>query len=94
VLECAAIQDVLVVGKALAEDESRNREMEPVRMAAMLSRLGGEDTGCVNRKKPAAQEGKASIPIPIPIAIWMRPSPNKALTLRDPSRASFGTFPV
>jgi four helix bundle protein len=40
-LECAAIQDVLVVGKALAEDESRNRKTELDRMAAMLSRLGG-----------------------------------------------------
>ena len=40
-LECAAIQDVLVVGKALEEDESRNRKTELDRMAAMLSRLGG-----------------------------------------------------
>jgi four helix bundle protein len=41
VLECAAIQDVLVVGKALAEAESQNRKTELDRMAAMLSRLGG-----------------------------------------------------
>ena len=34
-LECAAIQDVLVVGKALDEDESQRRK------TAMLSRLGG-----------------------------------------------------
>jgi four helix bundle protein len=40
VLECAAIQDVLVVGKGLAEDESRERKIELDRMAAMLSRLG------------------------------------------------------
>ena len=40
-LECAAIQDVLVVGKALAEAESQNRKTELDRMAAMLSRLGG-----------------------------------------------------
>jgi len=40
-LESAAIQDVLVVGKALDEAESRNRKMELDRMAAMLSRLGG-----------------------------------------------------
>ena len=40
-LECAAIQDVLVVGKALEEDESLNRKTELDRMAAMLSRLGG-----------------------------------------------------
>ncbi len=41
VLECAAIQDVLVVGKALEEDESQRRKTELDRMAAMLSRLGG-----------------------------------------------------
>ena len=30
-----------------------------------------------NRKKPALRERRKSIPIPIAIAIWMRPSPNK-----------------
>ncbi|MBD1401117.1 four helix bundle protein [Pelovirga terrestris] len=40
-LECAAIQDVLVVGKALREAESQSRKAELDRMAAMLSRLGG-----------------------------------------------------
>lgn len=40
-LECAAIQDVLVVGKALSETESQKRKVELDRMAAMLSRLGG-----------------------------------------------------
>ena len=40
-LECAAIQDVLVVGKALSESESRERKTDLDRMAAMLSRLGG-----------------------------------------------------
>ena len=40
-LECAAIQDVLVVGKAMDKAESRNRKDELDRMAAMLSRLGG-----------------------------------------------------
>ena len=39
-LECAAIQDVLVVGKSLDENESRDRKIELDRMAAMLSRLG------------------------------------------------------
>ena len=39
-LECAAIQDVLVVGKRLDENESRDRKVELDRMAAMLSRLG------------------------------------------------------
>jgi len=40
-LECAAIQDVLVVGKALEDAESQSRKIELDRMAAMLSRLGG-----------------------------------------------------
>ena len=39
-LECAAIQDVLVVGNSLEENESRERKVELDRMAAMLSRLG------------------------------------------------------
>ena len=41
VFECAAIQDVLVVGKVLNERESGERKVELDRMAAMLSRLGG-----------------------------------------------------
>jgi len=40
-LECAAIQDVLVVGKALDREESRQRKTELDLMAAMISRLGG-----------------------------------------------------
>ena len=40
-LECAAIQDVLVVGKALDKMASRKRKDELDRMAAMLSCLGG-----------------------------------------------------
>ena len=40
-MECAAIQDVLVVGKALDNAESQSRKNELDRMAAMLSRLGG-----------------------------------------------------
>ena len=47
-LACAAIQDVLVVGKALDETESQSRKMELDRMAAMLSRLGGR--GCQVRE--------------------------------------------
>lgn len=39
-LGCAAIQDVLVVGKALEENKSRERKIELDRMATMLSRLG------------------------------------------------------
>jgi four helix bundle protein len=40
-LECAAIQDVLAVGKALDGEESLVRKQELDRMATMLSRLGG-----------------------------------------------------
>lgn len=40
-LECAAIQDVLVVGKALDEQESQAHKSVLDRIAAMLSRLGG-----------------------------------------------------
>jgi four helix bundle protein len=40
-LECAAIQDVLVMGKALDAHESRERKILLDRMAVMLSRLGG-----------------------------------------------------
>ncbi|MBW2177572.1 MAG: four helix bundle protein [Deltaproteobacteria bacterium] len=40
-LECAAIQDVLMVGKALDSEENRERKIELDRIAAMLSRLGG-----------------------------------------------------
>lgn len=40
-MECAAIQDVLVVGKGLNKEESRQRKGELDRMAAMLGRLGG-----------------------------------------------------
>ena len=39
-MECAAIQDVLVVGKALDEKDSQHRKIELDRIAAMLSRLG------------------------------------------------------
>jgi len=41
VLECAAIQDVLVVGRVLHESESQERKNLLDRMAVMLSRLGG-----------------------------------------------------
>lgn len=40
-MECAAIHDVLVVGKALDRTESQERKTELDRIAAMLSRLGG-----------------------------------------------------
>jgi four helix bundle protein len=50
--ECAAIQDVLVVGKALAETESQERKVALDRIAAMLSRLGGR--GYCVKEDPAA----------------------------------------
>ena len=53
--ECAAIQDVLVVGKALDEAESQNRKTELDRMAAMLSRLGGR--GYQVREEATAYDG-------------------------------------
>jgi len=40
-LECAAIHDVLVLGKALNREESQERKIELDRIATMLSRLGG-----------------------------------------------------
>lgn len=45
VFECAAIQDVLVVGQALDERESLARKEELDRMSAMLSGLGGRGFG-------------------------------------------------
>jgi len=39
-LECAAIQDVLVVGKVLDHSISREKKTEIERMVAMLTRLG------------------------------------------------------
>ncbi len=55
-LECAAIQDVLVVGKALDREESLERKIELDRIAAMLSRLGGRGY-CV--KEECASYGTA-----------------------------------
>jgi four helix bundle protein len=55
-LECAAIQDVLVVGKALNEAESQVRKGELDRMAAMLSRLGGR--GYQVSEEPANYGGR------------------------------------
>ena len=40
-LGCAAVQDVLVVDKALDKTESQSRKMDLDRKAAMLSRPGG-----------------------------------------------------
>ena len=40
-LECAAIQDVLVILKALEARESLMRKEKPDRIAGMLTRLGG-----------------------------------------------------
>ena len=54
-LECAAIQDVRVVGKALDEAESGSRKADLDRMAAMLSRLGGR--GYQAREEASAYGG-------------------------------------
>ncbi len=54
-LECAAIQDVLVAGKALDETESREHKVELDRMAVMLSRLGGRGY-CVKEGPSAGYE--------------------------------------
>jgi len=40
-MECAAIQDILLVGKALETNESLKMKQQLDRMAVMLSRLGG-----------------------------------------------------
>jgi hypothetical protein len=79
---CAAIQDVLIVGKALEEAESQRRKRELDRMAAMLSRLGGR--GDQAGEQPVlltAVRKTISIPIPIPIAIaisiWRSASPDQ-----------------
>jgi len=61
-LECAALQDVLVVGKALDEAESQNRKTELDRMAAMLSRLGGR--GYRVREETTAYDGNPIDPDP------------------------------
>ena len=58
VLECAAIQDVLVVGEALGETESHARKKELDRIAAMLSRLGGRGY-CVKEFAASYGLGKA-----------------------------------
>jgi four helix bundle protein len=50
VFECAAIQDVLFVSKALDEETSQIRKVELDRMAVMLSRLGKR--GYVVREDP------------------------------------------
>ena len=46
-LECAAIQDVLVVGKALEEQESFERKIELNRIAAMLTKFRKPDLGII-----------------------------------------------
>jgi hypothetical protein len=56
-LECAAIQDVLVVGKALDETGSQCRKTELDRMAAMLSQLGGR--GYQIREKTSGYDGNS-----------------------------------
>jgi len=40
-LECAAVQDVLVIGQALPENESQAQKVKLDRIAVMLSRMAG-----------------------------------------------------
>jgi four helix bundle protein len=56
-LECAAIQDVLVVGEALGLQESRRKKAELDRIVAMLSRLGGRGY-VVNEEEAEYGSGK------------------------------------
>jgi len=63
-LECAAIQDVLVVGNALDRRDSQARKVELDRMAAMLSRLGGR--GYNVKEEPAAYGDAPFDPDPDP----------------------------
>jgi four helix bundle protein len=77
VRECGAIQDVLVVGKALDEQESLVRKTELDRMAAMLSRLGGR--GCCVAENSVPYGTNRRKTIPIPISISKRRIPNKAV---------------
>jgi four helix bundle protein len=57
-LECAAIQDVLVVGKALDREQSRERKIELDRIAAMLSRLGGRGY-CIKEDSVPYKSGRS-----------------------------------
>ncbi len=58
-LECAAIQDVLVVGKALSETESKKQKAFLDRIVAMLTRLGGR--GYCVKEESVAYEFKSIV---------------------------------
>jgi hypothetical protein len=66
VLECGAIQNVLVVGKALDEQESLVRKTEFDRMAAMLSRLGGRGYCVAENSVPYGTKPEQGDPDPGP----------------------------
>ena len=55
-MECAAIQDVLVGGKALDREESQERKIALDRIAVMLSRLGGRGYQVKEDSAPYASE--------------------------------------
>ena len=81
-LECAAIQDVLVVGEALDPGESLRRKEDLDRMAAMLSRLGGrgyavDDDSATYGTDPDLLRHLRFAPS-IAISIPMRDNPNQA----------------
>ncbi len=80
-LECAAIQDVLVVGDGLDKAESREHKSELDRIAAMLSRLGGRGY-CVEEDSVGYENGD-SISIAITISILI---PIKTKELKNNKR--------
>jgi four helix bundle protein len=56
-LECAAIQDVLRVGEALAETEHQQRKGQLDRVAGMLSKLGGRGYCVRDGQAPYGERG-------------------------------------
>jgi four helix bundle protein len=66
VLEYGAIQDVLVVGKALDEQESLLRKTELDRMDAMLSSLGGRGYCVAEKSVPYGTKPEKDDPDPGP----------------------------
>jgi len=54
-LECAAIQDVSMVGKVLDDAESEARKMELDRIAAVLTRMGGRGYCVKEEREPYGQ---------------------------------------
>jgi four helix bundle protein len=82
-LECAAIQDVLVVGKGLDKEESQQHKSDLDRIAAMLSRLGGRGYSV---KEGVAEYGYTEFdPDPDPDSDFDKIYPNVATIEFSPS---------